>query len=145
MINTSGLSPLMQAAIGGQQQEENYLGGQEIAKMSGDETGGYSLDEENGQLMTTNQFGGEEGILINDPNDILEGRTLGNDDYEYTYQVEEDGSYTLTGKREAYPVDPKQEQQSGEEMPGGVGGGPMEMRSPTKIYEDGKRRKNYTY
>ena len=63
--------------------------------------------------------------------------------------------------------------ESGGQMPGGVGGGPMEMHSPMKhktpedhphphkytpppptpvpptkplkIYEDGKRRKNYTY
>ena len=133
MINTNGLSPLMQAAIGGEQQEENYLGGQEIAKMSGDETGGYSLDEENGQLMTTNQFGGEEGVLINDPNDILEGSTMGSDDYEYAYNIEEDGSYTLTGKKEAYP----EEEQVGS---------PIEMHSPNKIYGvGGERRKNYTY
>ena len=147
MINTNGLSPLMQAAVGGEQQEESWLGGQEIAKMSGDEKGGYSLDEENGQLMTTDQFGGEEGILINDPNNILEGKTMGNDDFDYRYKVEEDGSYTLIDKgpsggtespsEEAVPQD-----QMG--MTGGVGG-PMEMSSPTKIYEDGKRRKNYTY
>jgi hypothetical protein len=136
-MNTNGLSPLMQAAVGGEQQEENVLGGQEIAKMSGDERGGYSLDEENGQLMTTDQFGGEEGILINDPNDILEGRTLGDDDYEYTYSVEEDGSYTLTSKREN-PVEPEQEQapQGGEQMPGGVGGTPMQMASPYKNYRN---------
>jgi hypothetical protein len=136
-MNTNGLSPLMQAAVGGEQQEENVLGGQEIAKMSGDERGGYSLDEENGQLMTTDQFGGEEGILINDPNDILEGRTLGDDDYEYTYSIEEDGSYTLTGKREN-PVEPEQEQapQDSEQMPGGVGGTPMQMTSPYKNYRN---------
>ena len=136
-MNTNGLSPLMQAAVGGETQKEGILGGQEIAKMSGDEKGGYSLDEENGQLMTTNQFGGEEGILINDPNDILEGRNLGDDDYEYTYKVEEDGSYTLTSKKET-PVEPEQEQapQGGEQMPGGVGGTPMQMASPYKNYRN---------
>ena len=151
MINTNELSPLMQAAVGGQQQTKNegVLGGQEIAKMSGDETGGYSLDEENGQLMTTDQFGGEEGILINDPNDILEGKTLGNDDFDYRYKVEEDGSYTLISKGPSGGTESPSEE--GAPQGGGPGGmdvpmgGVMQMQSPTKIYEDGKRRKNYTY
>ena len=152
MINTNGLSPLMQAAIGGEQQEESWLGGQEIAKMSGDEKGGYNLDEENGQLMTTDQFGGEEGILINDPNNILEGKTMGDDDFDYRYKVEEDGSYTLIDKGQSGGTESPSEEAvpQGPMGPGGMGmtggvGGPMEMRSPTKIYKDGKRRKNYTY
>ena len=84
---------------------EGVLGGQEIAMMSKDKDGYLSLDEENGKLMTTEQFGGEEGILINDPNDVLEGRTMGNDDLEYRYKVEEDGSYTLISKGSAYDED----------------------------------------
>ena len=90
----------MQAATGGEQQgtKEGVLGGQEIAMQSQDETGNWSLDEENGELRTTEQFGGEEGILINDPDNVLGGRTMGDDDLEYRYKTEEDGSYTLISK-----------------------------------------------
>ena len=105
-------------------EKEGVLGGQEIARMSGDERGGYSLDEENGQLMTTDQFGGEEGILINDPNDILEGRNLGDDDFDYRYKVEEDGSYTLISKGESGGVESPSEENvpTGPMGPGGMGG-----------------------
>ena len=148
MINTNGLSPLMQAAIGGEQQEESWLGGQEIAKMSGDEKGGYSLDEENGQLMTTDQFGGEEGILINDPNNILEGKTMGDDDFDYRYKVEEDGSYTLIDKGPSGGTESPSEEAvpQGPMGPGGMGmtggvGGPMQMQSPNKIYKKPKGKR----
>ena len=68
------------------------------------------------------------------------------------YQVEEgeqqeDGTVGLvitgvSGAEEA----PGTPTESGGQMPGGVGGGPMEMHSPNKIYDEGgKRRKNYTY
>ena len=144
MINTNGLSPLMQAAIGGEQQEESWLGGQEIAKMSGDEKGGYNLDEENGQLMTTDQFGGEEGILINDPNNILEGKTMGDDDFDYRYKVEEDGSYTVISKGPSGGTESPSEDAvpQGPMGPGGMGitggvGGPMPMASPNKNYKKG--------
>ena len=134
-------------------QEENALGGQEIAMQSQDETGNWMLDEENGELRTTEQFGGEEGILINDPDDVLGGRTMGDDDFNYRYKVEEDGSYTLISKGPSEGTESPSEEgvpqgmgPGGMDIPvGGVGGDVLQMRSPSKIYEDGKRRKNYIY
>ena len=135
-MNTNGLSPLMQAAVGGETQKEGILGGQEIAKQNEN----FQLDEENGTLMTTEQFGGEEGIPINDPDNILEGAPYGSDDFEYKYKVEEDGSYTLISKRER-SVEPKQEGgfgAKGYHKAGGLrtGDTPMEMRSPYKNYQN---------
>ena len=150
-MNINGLSPLMQAAVGGEQQEdrpeptyegtdyygskEGVLGGQEIAKQNEN----FELDEENGKLMTTEQFGRKEGILINDPDDILEGRALGDDDYEYTYKVEEDGSYTLTSKKET------PEESAPQGAMGGVGDTPMEMASPYKNYRNPQDYKAFNF
>ena len=138
-INTNGLSPLMQAAAGGETQEEGVLGGQEIAKQNEN----FELDEENGTLMTTEQFGGEEGILINDPDDILEGAPYGNDDFEYRYKVEEDGSYTLISKGPSGGTESPSEEAApqGPMGPGGMGitggvGGPMQKASPYKNYKN---------
>ena len=145
MINTSGLSPLMQAATGGEQQgtKEGVLGGQEIAMQSQDETGNWMLDEENGELRTTEQFGGEEGILINDPDNVLGGRTMGDDDLEYRYKTEEDGSYTLISKGPSGGTESpsKEAAPQGPMGPGGMGitggvGGPMPMASPYKNYKN---------
>ena len=89
--------PVQQPGVLAMQAEgEGVLGGQEIAKQNEN----FELDEENGKLMTTEQFGGEQGILINDPDNVLEGAPYGSDDFDYMYKVEEDGSYTLTGKKE---------------------------------------------
>ena len=130
-----------------QKEKEGVLGGQEISTQNED----FELDLENGKLMTTEQFGGEEGILINDPDDILEGKGTGNDDFNYRYKVEEDGSYTLISKGPSEGTESPPEERvpqvmgpGGMDITGGVGG-PMQMQSPTKIYEDGKRRKDYTY
>ena len=89
---------------------------------------------------------GAEPIPVQDPNNILEimedGLVMDND-----YQVEEgeEGGLIITGVSEAEEA-PGTPTESGGQMPGGVGGGPMEMHSPTKIYDKGgKRRKNYTY
>ena len=144
MINTNGLSPLMQAAVGGETQEEGVLIGQEIAMMSQDETGNWVLDEENGELRTTDQGGTlPEGTLINDPDDILEGRTAGDDDVNYRYKVEEDGSYTLISKGPSEGTEsPSEENVPTRPMgPGGMGitggvGGPMPMASPYKNYKN---------
>ena len=92
--------------------QENYLGGQEIAKQNEN----FELDEENGTLMTTEQFGGEEGIPINDPDNILEGASWGDDDFEYSYKVEDDGSYTLTGKRDPMKDRPDPEWENADEV-----------------------------
>ena len=90
----------------GDGKKEGVLGGQEIAKQNEN----FELDEENGKLMTTEQFGGKEGILINDPNNVLEGAPYGSDDFDYMYKVEEDGSYTLTGKKETGKNKPDQDE-----------------------------------
>ena len=144
MINTNGLSPLMQAAVGGETQEEGVLIGQEIAMMSQDETGNWVLDEENGELRTTDQGGTlPEGTLINDPDDILEGRTAGDDDVNYRYKVEQDGSYTLISKGPSEGRESPSEEKVpiGPMGPGGMGitggvGGPMPMASPYKNYKN---------
>lgn len=99
--------------------KEGVLGGQEIAKQNEN----FELDEENGRLMTTEQFGGEEGILINDPDDILEGAPYGDDDFDYRYKVEEDGSYTLISKGETGGVEsPEENVPKGPMGSGGMGG-----------------------
>ena len=127
MINTNGLSPLMQAAVGG---ETQTIPGQDITKT------------EQGFMFSPGE--GAEPILVQDPNGLLEimedGLVMDND-----YQVEEgeEGGLVITGVSGAEEA-PGTPTESGGQMPGGVGG-PMEMQSPTKIYEDGKRRKNYTY
>ena len=125
MKNINGLSPLMQAAVGG---ETQTIAGQYITKTEEGFT--YSPGE------------GMEPIPVQDPDSLLEinedGLVIDND-----YQVEE-GENGLTIRGVAEPSVDEQGEESVPGMPGGVGG-PMEMHSPTKIYEDGKRRKNYTY
>ena len=123
----------MQAAVGGATQT---IPGQNITRT------------EQGFMFSPGE--GAEPISVQDPNNILEimedGLVMDND-----YQVEEgeqqeDGTVGLvitgvSGAEEA----PGTPTESGEQMPGGVGG-PMEMHSPNKIYGvGGERRKNYTY
>ena len=128
MTNTNGLSPLMQAAVGG---ESQTIPGQDITKTKE----GFTFSP--GEDM--------ESIPVQDPEGILEvdenGFVVDND-----YQVEEgeDGFVVKgvagRGGEESVPGTP-----AGPGAMGGVGETPMEMQSPTKIYENGKRRKNYTY
>ena len=129
MINTNGLSPLMQAAVGG---EAQTIPGQNITKT------------EEGFMFSPGE--GMEPIPVQDPDNLLEmtedGFVMDND-----YSVEEgEGGLIIKGVaggggEEGAPGTPAG---PGAGAMGGVGG-PMEMHSPTKIYEDGKRRKNYTY
>ena len=108
-----------------QEEKEGVLLGQEIAMQSQDQTGNWILDEENGTLRTTDQGGTlPEGTLINDPDDILEGRTTGDGDFNYRYKVEEDGSYTLISKGSIN----KKELPSQKNVPQGVGPGGMDIR-----------------
>ena len=127
MNMTNGLSPLIQAAVGG---EPVTISGQNIIKTKE----GYIYDS------------GQEKIPVQDPDNILEFDEEGGI-IDYDYQVEESkdglvikGAETAKSGGEGVPEMPPEP--GG--MPGGVGG-PMEMHSPNKIYEDGKRRKNYTY
>ena len=133
MINTNGLSPLMQAAVGG---ESQTIAGQYITRTEDGFT--YSPGE------------GMEPIPVQDPDNILEmtedGFVMDND-----YQVEEgEGGLVVRGVADVSEGGESEEGVPG--MPSGPGagamggvGGAMEMHSPTKIYEDGKRRRNYTY
>ena len=135
MINTNGLSPLMQAAVGG---ETQTIPGQDITKTKN----AFSFSP--GEDM--------EPIIVLDPFGILEVDENGfvvDNDYQVEEKEQKDGTQYLEikgvaggGGEEGVPGTPAG---PGAEIPGGVGGGPMEMHSPTKIYEDGKRRKNYTY
>ena len=136
MINTNGLSPLMQAAVGG---ESQTIAGQYITRTEDGFT--YSPGE------------GMEPIPVQDPDNILEMTEDGfvmDNDYQVEEKEQKDGTQYLEikgvaggGGEEGVPGTPAG---PGAEIPGGVGGGPMEMHSPTKIYDKGgKRRKNYTY
>ena len=130
MTNTNGLSPLMQAAVGG---ETQTIPGQNITKT--EEGFSFSPGE------------GAEPILVQDPNGLLQmtedGFVMDND-----YQVEEgeqqeDGTVGLviTGVKE-----PQDSPKAGPipEMPGGVGG-PMEMASPYKNYKNPQDYKAFNF
>ena len=133
MINTNGLSPLMQAAVGG---ETQTIPGQDITKT------------EEGFMFSPGE--GMEPIPVQDPDNLLkmteDGFVMDND---YSVEETKDGliikGVAGGGGEEEVPGMPAGPGAgAGMGMPGG-GVGPMEMQSPTKIYENGKRRKNYTY
>ena len=131
-MNTNRLSPLMQAGVEGG-------GPQTIA-------GQYITKTEEGFMFSPGE--GMEPIPVQDPDNILEmtedGFVMDND-----YQVEEGESGLVVkgvaGGGESTPGMPAGPGAgAGMGVPQG-GVGPMQMHSPAKIYEDGKRRKNYTY
>ena len=134
MINTNGLSPLMQAAVGG---EVQTIPGQNITKT------------EQGFMFSPGE--GMEPIPVQDPDNLLEmtedGFVMDND---YSVEETKDGliikGVAGGGGEEGVPGMPAGPGAgAGMGMPGG-GVGPMEMQSPTKIYDkSGKRRTNYTY
>tara|TARA_R110000823_G_scaffold310505_1_gene435457 strand:- start:67 stop:570 length:504 start_codon:yes stop_codon:yes gene_type:complete len=121
MINTNGLSPLMQAAVGGAVQT---IPGQNITKTEE----GFSFSPGEGM----------EPIPVQDPDGLLEmtedGFVMDND-----YQVEEgEGGLVVKGVaggggEEGAPGTPAG---PGAGAMGGVGG-PMEMHSPVKNYKKG--------
>ena len=119
-MNTNGLSPLMQAAVGG---ESQTIPGQNITKTK--------------KGFTFSPGEGMEPIPIQDPKGILEidenGFVVDND-----YQVEEgkDG-LVIKGVSEAEEA-PGTPAGPGAGAMGGVGDTPMEMRSPNKIYKKAK-------
>jgi len=92
-----------------------------------------------GDMITEDDLENAFAQTGNDPKDYPQ---LSVQDYSEVRE-DENGRYVEKLKEgeeiKGLEIDP-----GGEEMPGGVGG-PMEMHSPTKIYEGGKRRKNYTY
>ena len=133
MNMTNGLSPLMQAAVGGKKQT---VPGQQIVK-----------DGDNFYYDT----GGDDQIYLEDPDNILEIDGDGNVvDNDYTVEETEDGYYKVTGIK-GESVDPDAPGTPGEPgyeppvspedmIPGGVGG-PMQMASPNKIYSKPKGKR----
>jgi len=115
MTNTDGLSPLMQAAVGGAVQT---IPGQNITKTE--------------QGFSFSPGEGAEPISVQDPNGLLQmtedGLVMDND---YKVEEGEEGGLVITGVSE-----PGTPEGPGSEMPGGVGG-PMEMQSPVKNYKKG--------
>ena len=125
MNMTNGLSPLMQAAVGG---ETQTIMGQNIIK-----------DGDNFYYDT----GGGDQIYLEDPNNVLEvdgdGYVVDND---YVVEESEDG---LVVKDIAKTTSSEDKKQPGEyvDTPSGVPGmgGPMQMASPNKIYSKPKGKR----
>ena len=117
---------------------EDYPGPKNVTEVKKDEEGLYFLN------------------LLNDAKYYIPKEAK-----DYTGVIKEGDDLDETWLEELFGMDEYGEegaedkpQPSPEEAPQGMGpggmdvlaeGGPMEMKSPTKIYEDGKRRKNYTY
>ena len=125
MTNTNGLSPLMQAAVGG---EAQTIPGQDITQT------------EQGFIFSPGE--GMEPIPVQDPDNLLEmtedGFIMDND---YSVEETKDGLIVKGvaggGGEEGVPgmpPGPGPGAGAGMGMPGG-GVGPMEMQSPTKIYK----------
>ena len=128
---TNGLSPLMQAVVGG---EKKIIPGQQIIK-----------DGDNFYYDT----GGDDQIYLEDPDGIIAGNTKDGEveDVDFLFEETEDGTYKIIGvKGESKNVDPdapgtpgtpgyEPPVQPGGPM-GGVGETPMEMASPYKNYRN---------
>ena len=136
MTNINGLSPLVQAAVGGEE-EFHTSGLPEVL---------YNIE---GKPFDTTTGGIDEG-------NFTEIRIEEETGLKYVEATEDAKNYK-EGER-LYLQDPNkvdEPEQPEQPIPQGVGPGgmdipvggvgPMEMQSPTKIYEDGKRRKNYKY
>ena len=140
---TNGLSPLMQAAIGG---EKQTIPGQQIIK-DGDD---FYYDT-----------GGDDQIYLEDPDGIIAKNT--SEDglvgaVDFVFEETEDGYYKVTGG-EGESVDPDAPGTPGEpgyeppvspedmipsRIPGGVGG-PMQMASPYKNYKNPQEYKAFNF
>ena len=129
MINTNGLSPLMQVAVGG---KTKTIAGQ------------YITHEGQGKF-TYSPGEGMEPIPVKDPELIIEwtedGYVMDND-----YQVEEgEGGLVVKGVaggggEESVPGTP-----AGPGAMGGVGDTPMEMASPYKNYKNPQDYKVFNF
>ena len=125
MINTNGLSPLMQAAVGG---EAQTIPGQNITKT------------EEGFMFSPGE--GMEPVPVQDPEGLLEmtedGFVMDND-----YMVEEgEGGLVIKGVSEAEEAPGMPE---GPGAMGGVGDTPMEMASPYKNYRNPQDYKAFNF
>ena len=125
MINTNGLSPLMQAAVGG---EAKTIPGQNITKTE--------------QGFTYSPGEGMEPVPVQDPDNLLEmtedGFVMDND-----YSVEEgEGGLIIKGVAGGGGEEGAPGMPAGPGAGAGAGalggvGGPMEMHSPVKNYKKG--------
>ena len=124
-MNINGLSPLMQAAVGG---ETQTIPGQNITKT------------EEGFMFSPGE--GMEPVPVQDPEGILEmtedGMIMDND-----YMVEEgEGGLVIKGVSEAEEAPGMPE---GPGAMGGVGDTPMEMASPYKNYRNPQDYKAFNF
>ena len=122
MTNTNGLSPLMQAAVGGE--EEFHTSGMPEVLYTKE---GEPIDTTTGEIdegnFTEVQVEEETGL------EYVEAMV---DAENYR---KEDRLYLQNPVQSEQPAPPMEEQ-----MPGGVGG-PMEMQSPNKIYKKPKGKR----
>jgi hypothetical protein len=116
-MNINGLSPLMQAAVGGEEQvdptEKIYLSRQ------------IKLNYKVGDLVDEDDFEAQFKLSGNDPEDYPQ---VAVQDYS-EIREDENGMYVQKLK----PGEDIKGLETNDTM-GGVGEAPMEMRSPTKIY-----------
>ena len=124
-MNINGLSPLMQAAVGG---ETQTIAGQNITKT------------EEGFMFSPGE--GMEPVPVQDPEGLLEmtedGFVMDND-----YMVEEgEGGLVIKGVSEAEEAPGMPE---GPGAMGGVGDTPMEMASPYKNYRNPQDYKAFNF
>ena len=117
-MNTNGLSPLMQAAVGG---EVKTIAGQDIIKGEGEDEGNFYYETIDG-----------EQIFIEDPDGVVAKNVTDGmvSDLDFSFEETEDGYYKVTGvagEGGEQPVRPEDVVPS--MMPGGVGETPMEMHS----------------
>ena len=126
-MNTNGLSPLMQAAVGG---EPQTIPGQSITK--------------EGENFMFSPGEGMEPVPVQDPEGLLEvdenGLVMDND-----YSVEEtEGGLVVKGVSGADPA-PGMPDGPGAGAMGGVGNTPMEMASPYKNYKNPQDYKAFNF
>jgi len=128
------------------QEERKTIAGQNIIKGEGEDEGNFYYETLEGEQIYIEDV---DGIVAKNVKDGMVS------DLDFSFEETEDGYYKVTGV-EGESVDPDAPGSPGEPgyeppvspedmIPGGVGETPIEMQSPNKIYEDGKRRKNYTY
>ena len=120
---TNGLSPLMQAAVGGKTQT---IPGQQIIK-DGDD---FYYDT-----------GGDDQIYIEDPDGIVAKNTSEDgqvSDVDFLFEETEDGYYKVTGVAETTSSEDPDQPGEYVDTPSGVPGmgGPMQMASPYKNYKN---------
>ena len=125
---TNGLSPLMQAAVGG---EKQTIPGQQIIK-----------DGDDFYYNT----GGDDQIYIEDPDGIIAKNTSEDgqvSDVDFLFEETEDGYYKVTGVAETTSSEDPDQPGEYVDTPSGVPGmeGPMQMASPNKIYSKPKGKR----